>query len=254
MRISINVWNKYIEKLSKLNVDAAGSMKSFLAENGALINLDDKAYRMKMIDYAFGLVTKYGEGSAALSAEMYDLIAEFAGKVLPPAELAETPTYDEVAKMVNGILKQSSNIDMLANGVSRLVKQTGQDTTLHNAIRDGAQWAWIPNGDTCSFCLALAARGWQPASRKALRNGHAEHIHGNCDCAYCVRFDNDSSLDGYDPSVYEDIYYSTDANSAKGRINELRRINYAKNKDKINAQKREAYKKRMELERGVDEK
>ena len=54
---------------------------------------------------------------------------------------------------------------------------------LKNAVRDGAEWAWVPHGDTCPFCITLASNGWQKASRKVLKGGHAEHIHANCDCA-----------------------------------------------------------------------
>ena len=47
-----------------------------------------------------------------------------------------------------------------ASGVSRLVKRAGADTTPHNAVRDGAEWAWVPHGDACPFCRMLAYNGW----------------------------------------------------------------------------------------------
>ena len=84
-------------------------------------------------------------------------------------------------------------------GVSRLVKQAGADTTLKNAIRDGAEWAWVPHGDTCPFCITLASNGWQPASKKALKGDHAQHIHAHCDCEYAIRFDSSTTVAGYDP-------------------------------------------------------
>lgn len=69
-------------------------------------------------------------------------------------------------------------------------------------IRNGAEFAWVPHGDTCAFCTMLASRGWQRASKKALKNGHAEHIHAHCDCEYAVRFGRESSVKGYDPDEY----------------------------------------------------
>lgn len=27
---------------------------------------------------------------------------------------------------------------------------------LKNALRDGAEFAWVSNGDTCAFCMTLA--------------------------------------------------------------------------------------------------
>ncbi len=78
-------------------------------------------------------------------------------------------------------------------------KLASADTLAKNALRDGAEWAWIPSGDTCPFCLMLASQGWVKASKKALKNGHCKHIHANCDCTYAVRFSHDTDVAGYDP-------------------------------------------------------
>lgn len=241
MYISTTDWKNYIDKLSALNKKAAELMQKYIQKNG--FN-DTKA----LIDYAYAIATKYGEGSAALTAAMYDAIAEVSGQFYAAAEIAETATYGEVAKTINGILKQSSNADLIANSISRLVKRTGADTMLKNAERDGAQFAWIPSGDTCAFCITLASRGWQYISRQSFRNGHAEHIHANCDCTYSVRFDENSGVRGYDPEVYEDMYYSAEGDKPLDRINYMRRMQYAEHKDVINAQKREAYRLRTEDE------
>ena len=233
MRISSKDWKNYIEKLSKLNNTAGEKMSDYVARHG----FDDP----KIIDYAYGLVTKYGEGSASLSAMMYDAIAEMEGKILPPAEVAETPEYGEVAKAVNGVRKHSQNPTSYGNVVNRLVKRTGADTMLKNAERDGAEFAWIPSGDTCAFCIALASRGWQHISKNSLKNGHAEHIHANCDCNYTVRFDGSSSVAGYNPDEYLEIYENAEGNTPEEKINSIRAKYRAENKDKINAQKRAAY-------------
>lgn len=234
MYISSKDWKNYIEKLSALDNKAGELMQEWIQKNGFG---DTKA----LIDYAFGVATKYGEGSAALTAAMYDAIAEVSGKFYEAAEVAATPSYGEVAKTVNGTLKHSQNPNTVSNAISRLVKRTGADTMLKNADRDGAQFAWVPNGDTCAFCIALASRGWQDMSSKALKGGHAEHIHANCDCTYAVRFDKKSGVAGYDPQKYEDMYYGAEGGTPQERINSLRRMRYAERKDVINAQKRAAY-------------
>ncbi|WP_291225020.1 hypothetical protein [Gemmiger sp.] len=125
------------------------------------------------------------------------------------------------------------------NGVSRLVKRAGADTTLKNAVRDGAEWAWVPHGDTCPFCITLASNGWQKASSKVLKGGHAEHIHANCDCEFAIRFDHNTTVAGYDPEKYLKQY-----RDAGGDVNAMRRIDYAANRERINAQKRAAYAER----------
>ena len=223
-----------MDQLAAIDTRAGDLMREWVEKNGTG---DIQA----MADYAYALVQKYGEASAALSAEMYDATAEAQGATLPPAVPAEPAGYGEVAKTMYGIRKQSLNPESYASGVSRLVKRTGADTTLHNALRDGAEFAWVPFGDTCPFCIALASRGWQKISEKALKNGHAEHIHANCNCGYMTRQDGKSGVAGYDPQKYLDMYYGAEGSTPSERINSMRRMHYEQNKDLINAQKREAY-------------
>ena len=227
MQITANAWNEYITRLSRLNRKAGQLMRQYIDTHGTE-STDD------LIAYAYGLVTKYGEGSAELACQMYDALAEAANAGVPAAEPAEPADYGEVARMVNATKNQ--NPANLPNGVSRLVKRAGADTTLKNAVRDGAEWAWVPHGDTCPFCITLASNGWQKASSKVLKGGHAEHIHANCDCEFAIRFDHNTTVAGYDPDKYLAQY-----NAAGGDINKMRRIDYAARKDAINAQKRAAY-------------
>lgn len=227
MQITAKTWNEYITRLSRLNQKAGQLMRQYIDTHGTG---DADA----LITYAAALVTKYGEGSAELACQMYDALAEAANAGVPAAEPAEPADYGEVARMVNAT--KSQNPANLPNGVSRLVKRAGADTTLKNAVRDGAEWAWVPHGDTCPFCITLASNGWQKASSKVLKGGHAEHIHANCDCEFAIRFDHNTTVAGYDPDKYLAQY-----NAAGGDINKMRRIDYAARKDAINAQKRAAY-------------
>ena len=199
----------------------------------------------EIIQYAFALQEKYGLASASMAAEMYDAIASAEGVEAPAAELAKTATMGEVAKAINGT-KDSEK--MLRFAVERLVKQAGADTTLKNAVRDGAEFAWIPTGDTCAFCLALASQGWQRTTKNAIKNGHAEHIHANCDCEYAVRFSSATSVAGYDPEQYLAAYEGAEGNTYQQKINALRRADYAENWKKITAQKRAAYAAQKETE------
>ena len=241
MYISTKDWQAYIKRLSALNEKAATEMRKYVQRNG----FDDT---QALIDYAYGLATKYGEGAAALSAQMYDAVAALEKAFYPPAVPAATASYRDVAKTVRGVAKQSQNPDMMANAVGRLVKQAGADTTLQNALRDGAEFAWIPAGDTCAFCITLASRGWQPASKKAIKGGHAEHIHANCDCTYAIRFNSSTNVRGYNPDKYLAMYENADDGSPQDKINALRRKFYAEGREEINAQKRAAYALRVEAE------
>ena len=213
-------------RLARLNQRAGQLMADYIAAHGTR---DTDA----LIAYAHALVTKYGEGSAELACQMYDALAAAAKAGVPAAEPAQPASYGEVARMVQAT---KASQPQMQQGASRLVKRAGADTTLKNALRDGAEFAWIPQGDTCAFCLTLASRGWQKASQAAIKGGHAEHIHANCDCEYAIRFDGRSTVAGYDPDEYLRRY-----RAAGSDVNALRRVNYAKNRERINAQKRAAY-------------
>lgn len=226
MKVTRKSWNEYISRLSKLNEEAGKKMTQYVEQYG----IDDSK---KLIAYANSLIVKYCEGSSELACQMYDAMAAAEKVNVPPAEPAELPEYKEVAKMVNATKESTKE---LARGTGRLVKRASADTTLKNALRDGAEFAWIPNGDTCAFCVTLASRGWQRISKKALKNGHAEHIHANCDCQYAIRFNKKTNVEGYDPDEYLERY-----NAAGGDINKMRRVNYAANRERITAQKRAAY-------------
>lgn len=234
MRITKKTWVEYITRLSRLNETAGQKMAEYIAKYGT----EDTG---TLIEYAYALVQKYGEGSAELACQMYDAIAEASAAGVPPAVPAAPATYGETASMVDATM---GSPPQLQGGVSRLVKQAGADTTLKNAIRDGAEWAWVPHGDTCPFCITLASNGWQRASKKALKGEHAQHIHAHCDCEYVIRFNSSTTVAGYDPDKYLEQYYAYG-----GDINAMRRAQYAKSKELINAQKRAAYAARKLRER-----
>lgn len=240
MTVSAKDWAAYIKRLSALNAKAAAEMRKYIQVYG-FADMDG------LIRFAYALATKYGEGAAALSAAMYDAIADLSGQLLEPAIPAATASYGQVARTMQGIANVSENEEMISSAVGRLVKQAGADTTLQNALRDGAEFAWIPSGDTCAFCITLASRGWQRASQAAIKGGHAEHIHSNCDCTYAIRFDSETNVRGYDPGKYLNMYENADGGTPKEKINAMRREFYAENKEEINAQKRSAYEKRQEL-------
>ena len=241
--VSRKTWNRYLENLRKISIVAAKELLKYMLKN----DYSSKEGMQRLVDYAFALATKYGEGAAALTCEMYDALALLSEVIVPSAEPAATATYGEVAKAMYGT---RSNPNVMADAIGRAVKMASVDTMMQNALRDGAEWAWIPSGDTCAYCITLASRGWQRASKSAIKDGHAEHVHANCDCTYAIRFKPDINIQGYDPQQYLDMYESADGDTPTERINALRREMYAKNKDTINEQKRAAYAAKKAVEDG----
>lgn len=223
MQMTAKAWLEYISGMSSIDQKAVTLMQQWIDKHGT----DD---RTGLIAYADALIQRYGQASGALACEMYEATAAAQGATVPAAEMASLPSYEEVGRAINGTLKDNQKVP---NTVGRLVKRVGADTTLKNAKRDGAQFAWVPHGDTCAFCITLASRGWQYMSKDALRNGHAEHIHVNCDCQYAIRLDGKSTVEGYDPDKYLQMYENAEGKTPKDKINSMRRMLYQQSGRKI---------------------
>lgn len=232
MKISQKAWQKYIDWLRRIDNKAAEMMLAYVNKYG----LDN---RKDLIAFAYSVAEKYGAASATCAAEMFEAIADLEGRYVN-AECAETATYSEVAKAVNGTAK-TGNPKLLAYAIGALVRKAGADTMVKNAIKYKAQYAWISSGDSCPYCLALAAEGWRPASKDAMQGGHAEHIHANCNCTYAVRFSDSLGIQNYAPEKYQKIYADAEGDTPEEKINFLRRQHREEHKEEINEQKREAY-------------
>ena len=220
MKITQAEWNDYINKLSSLSEKASDEFKAWANRNGGWREID----RQLLLEAGYSFATKYAEGSAALASAMYDAIADAEKKNVPSAELSADIEFKEMAKAINGALKHSDNDDFISSTVGRAVKQAGADTMLKNASRDGAEFAWIPSGDTCPFCLVLASRGWQKASKKTTNGNHAEHIHTHCNCQFAIRFNKNTNVEGYDPEAYQKMYYDADGRTAKEKLKSLQSL------------------------------
>lgn len=84
MQISAKTWNEYITRLSRLNQKAGQLMREYIDRHGTADTAD-------LIAYAYGLVTKYGEGSAELACQMYDALAEHRVLWCPRQSLPRPP-------------------------------------------------------------------------------------------------------------------------------------------------------------------
>ena len=203
--------------MSQISDKASKEFAEWANNNGGWDNID----RQLLAEAAWSISSKYAEASSALAAEMYEAIANAENVKVQTAELSADVEFGQIAKAINGALKHSTNDDFVSSPVGRAVKQAGADTMLKNASRDGAEFAWIPAGDTCPFCLVLASNGWQRASKKTTNGNHAEHIHTNCDCQFAIRFDKNSQVEGYDPSVYQKMYYDAEGKNSKEKLKYL---------------------------------
>ena len=221
---------QYREKLSSVCERASESTQKWLERHPG-------ASRQEILDATYKITQAYGLAASTLAANKYDQDVALAEKqgFLKPGQIKEAEVWDplgygSIARAINGTLKNDSK-EKLPDTIERMVKRFAEDTTLMNARRDGAEYAWIPAGDTCVFCLSLASNGWQRASRSTAEGNHADHIHPHCDCTFSVRFSKDTKIKGYNPEKIKARIEACEGDTWKEKLNSLRRELYAEKKE-----------------------
>lgn len=220
---------QYREKLSSVCERASESTQKWLERHPG-------ASRQEILDATYKITQAYGLAASTLAANKYDQDVALAEKqgFLKPGQIKEAEVWDplgygSIARAINGTLKNDSK-EKLPDTIERMVKRFAEDTTLMNARRDGAEYAWIPAGDTCVFCLSLASNGWQRASRSTAEGNHADHIHPHCDCTFSVRFSKDTNVKGYHPEKIKAMIDAQEGDTLNDKLNSLRRQTYAEKK------------------------
>lgn len=172
-------------------------------------------------DFAYDVVTSYGDNAAAIAANYYDSLAALAGRDLPNAIMADSPQRAAVDGAVDWSTKSVWDSDAegamaavdaamvgttVANVVASRVHSMANATMYNNAMRDGVRYARVPTSATpCAFCLMLASRGFEYLSEDtALYAHHMGRYHDDCRCKAVASFD-DEGLEGYQDSA--DAYY-----------------------------------------------
>lgn len=162
------------------------------------------------------LVTEYGDVSALLAADFYDMLRD-----VPPSAASFQAAYaapvapakaQGAARWAVGALFDSDEqlfMAQILGSTQRLVTQRGRDTIFENAGRDSVRTAVarIPSGaDTCTFCIMLASRG--AVYTDLVSAGEMNEFHDNCDCVPTVIRSKRDFPDGHDLQRFTDLYTS----------------------------------------------
>lgn len=115
------------------------------------------------------------------------------------------------------------------------------------------EFAWVPFGDTCAFCRAIASNGWVSTSKDVAE--FKDHIHGGCDCKLITRAIGAEpspewdEIDAKATAAFEE-YDNAPGRTSRDKINSMRRGLYAdpENRARILAQQRAAYARRKAAE------
>lgn len=248
-RVSTRAWDAYTRRLEAQRVAASDAAYAFVMKNIGDMDEDELLWHIRHT--LPSLCMRFGASTSALAASWFDQMARAEDADVPKAVSVNDPVQMRVRRLAiasNKALPKLAAGDAdgfakaIASAVAADVKRQATNTVLLNAQKAKAEFAWIPGGDeTCAFCIALAANGWQSAAKATAMGEHADHIHDHCMCEFAVRFNESTDYSTYDEQKYADIYDSADGSTSAEKINSIRREQYAENKDVINAQHRERY-------------
>lgn len=162
------------------------------------------------------LVTEFGDVSALLAADFYDMLRD-----VPPSASSFQAAYArpvDPAKAEGSVRWSAGALfaedaplftSQILGATQRLVTQRGRDTMVHNTVRDSVRTAFarIPSGsDTCRFCLMTASRG--AVYGDAVSAGEMNDYHDNCDCSVIPVRRKSDFPEGHNLAVLANAYTS----------------------------------------------
>lgn len=128
-----------------------------------------------LVSQAQTLAKYYGDAAVGLAAEFFEAATGLATRV-PDFDLSEA--VEGSARWAAGDLfsgDPAAAQKKFRGSMQRHAKQPGRDLLYDNADRRGVTFARIPVGDTCSWCLMLASRGFVYSSARHAGEGNRWH-------------------------------------------------------------------------------
>lgn len=156
-----------------------------------------------LVSQAQTLAKHYGDAAVGLAAEFFEAATGLTTRV-PDYDLSDA--VEGSARWAAGDLFAGNPADAqkkFRGAMQRHAKQPGRDLLYDNADRRGVTFARIPVGDTCSWCLMLASRGFIYTS--ARNAGEARRFHDWDDCIILPSTSKDIPVE-YDPEKLYEIY------------------------------------------------
>lgn len=177
---------------------------------------DPVRVRNALLAFLPELVTEYGDVSALLAADFYDMLRDVPPSAASFQAAYAAPVDPEAARgaarwAVGALFDEDSGLflSQILGSTQRLVTQRGRDTIFENSGRDRVRTsvARIPSGtDTCEFCIRLASRGAVYAD--LVSAGEMNSFHDNCDCVPTVIRSKRDFPEGHDVQKFVELYTS----------------------------------------------
>ena len=213
-RAYIDEYTRQINKLSEAS-------RASLAEALSSIDISDPASFDTVVALMQDFCSVSDQAAAQIAAAFYDFSREYCiGEALGAMPLSNrVPEATTVA--VKGVYAQHDTVEGIVTGlqdrVDYEIKRGAAQSSILNGQNDPRKprFARVPSGgETCTFCLMLASRGF--VYRSAQKAGELGHYHAHCDCRIVVGWD-DTEIEGYDPAALYDKWQAALEDEAKAK-------------------------------------
>ena len=201
---------------------ASGRVSAFLAEFPKATAAQVREFAIGAVDAA---VSAYGDGASGIAADLYEGMAEAAGRRVKSALIDTSDVSGYVEREVRYQLRKwlAGDSEGFAEACGKKAKDQVQrranQTMRINAKRDGLRYARVPiGGETCTFCAMLASRGFVYKSAKTA--GEGNHYHANCRCKVVPEF---VKVEDYDPDEWHARWKEFERIDADGTMTEAQR-------------------------------
>lgn len=204
---------RYVENFTRTVNGISADARRRLGAALERISVDDiAAARDEIIAVMDALLGPYTDNVAAVAAVFYDGLRAQAGISDGFEAQADSRRNPEAtagavrAFMQTQVDGQPFEVleNLLEDRADYEIKRAANECVAHNAKIDPKRpkYARVPTGaETCMFCIMLASRGFVYSTEEM-----ASHAHANCDCRLVPGFDGYTSVEGYDPDLYYDMW------------------------------------------------
>lgn len=208
MRIAQADLDAYRAELDAVARAASTSVRDALEEYGP----DDgvTAMREAAVEEIMLAVGVHGEQAQALAGALFDEVCALEG-----IEGTEFLMYDDIVDydMMESLVRWFAR-SLVEHDVGRFLddcstladfymRRCNYESMVRNCWGNDVRYARVPMGtETCDWCIMLASRGFVYYTQESAE--HGMHLH--CDCIVVPGVDGQTSIEGYDPDAYYDMY------------------------------------------------
>ncbi|MBQ6395317.1 MAG: hypothetical protein IJH87_03110, partial [Atopobiaceae bacterium] len=217
-RTSADRYRRALDAIGEQAIEEFGKALDYFRRNNPDASVAE--YRDFAIVMAEQAVRKYGGTSSVIARDLFELIMGSEGFPGIEAETIDPVDHERIEGAVRRhaghLAKETPDYPAFKKGCSGLVRNESRaaanDTIVHNVERANTRrgrgkgkvrYAVVPTKALpCSYCAMLASRGFVYRNKETAETS----THRDCTCAFMPGIEGETTVEGYDPEHYVDVW------------------------------------------------